>query len=193
MPRRASSAGLMNIGSIGGSLGRSSSVLTRPGGLLKKDAVKEADKVREKEREKEKKAKDKEDKAREKEEKAREKEEKAREKERSKEKGKEKEKEKPKPRPKLSLATSGPSQNLPQAEQAHQFQVKSPKMDSIMRRVRSGSNLRTTTDPEDEPPTSPLREGHTATSGKKKGVLVHGVEKIVRGLDSALDFVDGKS
>lgn len=179
----------MNIGSVGGSLGRSSSVLTRPGGLLKKDAVKEAERAREKGREKERKAKDKEDKAREKEEKAKEK-------ERVKDRGKEKEreKEKPKSRPKLSLATSGspPTNNSTYVEQVPPYQVKSPKMESIMRRVRSGSNLRQT-EPEAEPPTSPIREGYGGSSSKKKGVLVHGVERIVRGLDSALDFVDGKS
>ncbi|KAF9461594.1 hypothetical protein BDZ94DRAFT_1263415 [Collybia nuda] len=184
MPRRASSAGLMNIGGVSGSLGRSSSVLVRSGGLLKKDALKEAERVREKEREKEKKAKDKEDRLREKEEKAKEK-----------EKEKSKGKEKAKARPKLSLATpsSSATSNPTQSEQLAQHQVRSPTMDSIMRRVRSGSNLRQTDLEDKQQPTSPNQEGYGASSSKKKGALVHGVEKIVRHLDSALDFVDGKS
>lgn len=168
-------------------MGRSSSAVTRPAGLLKKDATREVERLREKEREKERKAKDKEDKAHEKEEKAKEK-------DRTRDRGKEKEKEKPKSRPKLSLATAGSTStnNSPHIEQALQYPGKNPKMESIMRRVRSGSNLRQT-ELETEPPTSPTREGHVASSSKKKGVLVHSVERIVRGLDSALDFVDGKS
>ncbi|KAG6805015.1 hypothetical protein H0H92_001155, partial [Tricholoma furcatifolium] len=85
--RRASSAGLMSPGGIGGSLGRSTSVLGR-GGLLKKDTNKEAERLREKER------------------RAKEKEEKAKEKALVKDRKLQ--------RPKLSLATSSTNQLVPQ-------------------------------------------------------------------------------
>lgn len=168
MPRRASSAGMV---SPGGSLGRSSSVFGRSSGFLKKDSVKDGDKVRERDRE------------------------------RTKDKGKEKEKEKAKTdatearktRPKLSLATSNSSKIPPALEPHSPQQAKSPTMEaarSILRRVRSGESLRPGMGI-DEEPLSPTREGPSMIPGhRKKGR--HVVERIVRGLDSALDFVDGK-
>ncbi|RDB30914.1 hypothetical protein Hypma_004887 [Hypsizygus marmoreus] len=184
MPRRDSSAGLSGIGGPGGSLGRSSSVLTR-GGLLKKDAAKEAERVKEKEREREKRA-------REKEEKAKEKEDKAKEKDRVKDMEREAKEARKAQRPKLSVATTS-HHRLPQPQTAQQ--VRSPMAAEtrrfIMRRVKSGSNLNAEIGDDEEPPASPTREDASTSHAKKKkrGVLVRG---IVKGLDSAMELVDGK-
>ncbi|GLB40779.1 hypothetical protein LshimejAT787_0806500 [Lyophyllum shimeji] len=180
MPRRASSAGLVSMGGVGGSLGRSSSVIARPG-LLKKDATKEAERLKEKEK-----------RVKEKEDKAKEKEKKAKEKERAKDLEKESKEARKLQRPKLSLATSSTHTLVTQPATS---QVKSPTAAemgrSIMRRVKSGSSLNAAVVLEEGRPTSPTEEGSAApqASKKKRTVLVN---RIVRGLDSAMDFVDGK-
>lgn len=173
-PRRVSSAGLTGpLG--GGSLSRSTSVLSK-GGLLRKkesDLSKDADKAR--------KAKEKQDKAREKEERAK-----------GKERAKEMEKEKAKQdastrklrRPQLSLATSSSRQNLTSSE-AHTPQIRSPTMATakqILRRVKSGSSLKSANEA-----ASPV-VGPSSSKKKKPGAL----GRIVRGLDSALDFSDSR-
>lgn len=158
MARRASSAGL---GTTGGSLGRSSSIITR-GVLQKKDTAKEAERAREKDR----RAREKEDKARAKD---------------------SKDANKPQ-RPKLSLATSS-AQRVPQPSTS---QVRSPTRQetgrAIMRRVKSGSSLNAAIVLEERRPASPTRDA-PQTAKRKRNDLVH---RIVRGLDSAMDFVDGK-
>ncbi|GLB45763.1 hypothetical protein LshimejAT787_2800080 [Lyophyllum shimeji] len=180
MPRRASSAGLVSMGGVGGSLGRSSSVIARPG-LLKKDATKEAERLKEKEK-----------RVKEKEDKAKEKEKKAKEKERANDLEKESKEARKLQRPKLSLATSSTHTLVTQPATS---QVKSPTAAemgrSIMRRVKSGSSLNAAVVLEEGRPTSPTEEGSAApqASKKKRTVLVN---RIVRGLDSAMDFVDGK-
>lgn len=166
--RRGSSAGL---GVIAGSLGRTSSVLTRGAGLLKKDSTDKKDKnIKEKD-------------------------------ERTKEKGKGKEVTidverdvnvgRSLQRPKLSLATVS-SQYLPQ----HNPQVYSPVWaKSKVRRVKSSSSI-TGPVPEEEIPTSPASRWEVTAAPpvpkKKKGALVYGMEKIARTFDSARDFLDEK-
>ena len=170
-PRRVSSAGLTGH-LAGGSIGRSASVLSK-GGLLRKkesDLGREADKAR--------KAKEKQDKAREKEERAKEKE---RAKEMEKEKAKQDVSARKLQRPKLSLATSSSRQNLSSSE-VQSPQIKSPTMAAakqILRRVKSGSSLTSVNEA-----ASPLVGPSISTKKKKPGAL----ERIVRGLDSALDF-----
>lgn len=76
-----------------------------------------------------------------------------------------------------------------------------PRRTSILRHVRSGSNLHRRRE-ESEPPlpnTAPVQEEGSSTNGssqRKRMGLVKGVslqaEKFARGLDSALDFVDGR-
>lgn len=173
-PRRVSSAGLAGP-LAGGSISRSTSVLSKGGGLLRKkesDLGKDADRAR---------------KAKEKQDKAREKEERAKEKERAKEMEKEHKARQDASgrklqRPKLSLATSSSRQNLTSSE-AHSPQVRSPTMAAakqILRRVKSGSSLKSVNEA-----ASPVVGPSISSSKKKKpGAL----ERIVRGLDSALDF-----
>lgn len=148
------------------------------GGLLKKDAIKEAERLKEKEKRVK--------------EKAKEKEEKAKEKERAKDSEKEMRDSRKLQRPKLSLATSSTHQLVPQPATS---QVKSPttveKGRSIMRRVKSGSSLNAAMVLEEGRPASPTGDGSAAPqpSKKKRTVFVH---RIVRGLDSAMDFADGR-
>ncbi|KAG6845265.1 hypothetical protein H0H87_012000 [Tephrocybe sp. NHM501043] len=172
VPRRASSAGLINSGGLGGSLGRSTSVITRSG-LLRKDAIKEAERVREKERRKE--------------EKAREKEDKAREKERIKDLEREAKEVRKLQRPKLSLATSSTHQLVPQpATSMARSNARSDNNKALMRRVKSGSNLNEEAMTED----TTVDGSSTPHAGRKKrGVLI---SRFVRGLDSAMDFGDGR-
>ena len=76
-----------------------------------------------------------------------------------------------------------------------------PRRTSILRHVRSGSNLHRKRE-ESEPPlpvSAPAQEEGSSTNGtsqKKRRGLVKGVslqaEKFAKGLDSALDFVDGR-
>lgn len=157
------------------SLGRSSSIFGRSNSILRKDA----EKLRERERE---------------EKLAKEGEERLRDKDRVKEKEKEQAKldqtivkagsRKPQ-RPRLSVATrSGSQQTVPLVEPHSPQPARKPKP-SILRRVRSGSSLKS---PEEEQePSSPIAMG--AIGKRKKGVFV---DRIVRGLDSAMEFVDGK-
>jgi hypothetical protein len=87
-------------------------------------------------------------------------------------------------RPKLSVATPSSSQHAILHEpQSPSLPIRKSKH-SIMRRVRSGSNLKSPVE-EQEPP-SPTAGGQ---GKRRKGVFV---DKFVQGLDSALDFVDGR-
>ncbi|KAF8072294.1 hypothetical protein FPV67DRAFT_1484819 [Lyophyllum atratum] len=164
VPRRASSAGLVSLGGVGGSLGRSSSVLAQ----------------RRKKRTKEK------------EDKAKEKEEKAKEKERAKDLEREAKEARKLQRPKLSLATSSTHQLV---QQPATSQVRSPTKTetgrSIMRRVKSGSSLNAGAILEEGRPASPTVDGGATTQGakSKRAVFVH---RLVRGLDSAMEFAEGK-
>lgn len=70
-----------------------------------------------------------------------------------------------------------------------------PRRTSILKHVRSGSSLQKKR--EEHEPTSPTRVEDPSRGGVRKRLgLVRGVsvqaEKIARGLDSALDFVDGR-
>ncbi|KAL0568647.1 hypothetical protein V5O48_013332 [Marasmius crinis-equi] len=169
-----------------GSLGRSSSKLRR----------KEREPEMEKERLKREKAKAKE----------REKEEREREKERERErkvKGKERERDETatdhstgtKRRPRLSLST-GSRQNLGGHFQSPpQSPPPPPPPRNIIR--RSGSSLMLSGgDEADDAPTRPLTNPSATTVKKKRAGLVREVsmraEKLVQGLESALDFVDGR-
>jgi hypothetical protein len=83
-------------------------------------------------------------------------------------------------RPKLSVATpSSPQQMASEESQLPQSTRKSRS--SILRRVGSGSSLKSP-----EEPMSPTVGGF----GKKKKPVF--VDRFVRGLDSALELVDGK-
>ncbi|KAG5645109.1 hypothetical protein DXG03_006923 [Asterophora parasitica] len=149
--------------SLAGSFGRSSSVLARSG-VVKKDGTKEAERMREKEL---KRAREQEDKA--------------------------KEKERKLQRPKLSLATSSTHSHA--APPSETRQVRSPTISetgrAIMRRVKSGSSLNAGIALEEAHSPSLTQECSAAphAAKKKRTVLVN---RIVRGLDSAMDFVDGK-
>ncbi|KAG6917733.1 hypothetical protein DXG01_001384 [Tephrocybe rancida] len=167
MPRRASTAGLMTPG--GGSLGRTTSVLTR-GGILRKDPDKEADRLREKERRKE--------------EKAREKEDKAKEKEKAKDLEREAKEARKLQRPKLSLATSSSHQLVPQPVTS--LVNSNTRERALMRRVKSGSNLNEELIGDGR---APSIDGPPQAGKKKRGVFV---ARFVRGIDSAMDFADGR-
>ncbi|KAG6853875.1 hypothetical protein C0991_000482 [Blastosporella zonata] len=165
LPRRSSTAGLMNSGGLSVSLSRSTSVLTRSG-LLKKDMAKEAERLREKDKRKEEKAKEKEDKAREK--------------ERAKDLEREAKEARKLLRPKLSLATSSTHQLVPQPATSI---ARSDASRSFMRKVKSGSNLNEVL-AMDEATTI---DGSSAPRVAKKKRF--GVNRFVT---SAIDFADGR-
>ncbi|KAG5350564.1 hypothetical protein C0989_010413 [Termitomyces sp. Mn162] len=172
LSRRASSAGLTNPG---GSLSRSASVLTR-GSLLRRDAGKEAERFREKERRKEEKAKEKEDRAKEK--------------ERAKEFEREAKEVRKSHRPKLSLATTSTHQLVPQPTIG--VVRTTPKVEtdsSLMRRVKSGSNLNEEITIDESTIPDSTKDASNLQKKKKRGVFVN---RIVKKLDSAMDFVDGR-
>ncbi|KAG6836323.1 hypothetical protein H0H93_009116 [Arthromyces matolae] len=172
-PRRASSAGLMTP-TPSGSVGRSTNVFPRKS-LLKKDTTKE-ERLREKERRKEEKAKEKEDKAKEK--------------ERIKELEKEAKGARRAERPKLSLATSSTHQLVSQPSTSiSRTTSRIETSRSLLRKVKSGSNLNEERIAEETATTS-ARGGNAAPQGVKKKRTVF-VNRFVRGLDSAMDFVDG--
>ena len=187
MQRRASSAGLVSVGG-GGSVGRSGIIALGSGLLKKKDSDVGKEKAREKEQMKEKEKEKERERERERKEKEKRGKDQARgkEKESSRGKGKDKEKEKEKAkagakatepvkatgkvqRPKLSLTTTTP--HLTRQPQSPQAQ--SPQS------IREG-------------PGSPSENGPILL-GKKTLGLVRGVsERLVRGLDPAMDFVEGR-
>lgn len=123
-----------------------------------------------------------------------------------KEKGKEKEASISSGKPKLSLALSNPSSpSVPQTrvedpELAPPMTAvptdQHPRRTSILRHVRSGSNLHRKREDSNSQPL-PTPEGEAGGLGvKKRSGIVRGVsmqaERFARGLDSALDFVDGR-
>jgi len=187
MQRRVSSAGLVSVGG-GGSVGRSGIIALGSGLLKKKDSDVGKEKAREKEQMKEKEKEKERERERERKEKEKRGKDQARgkEKESSRGKGKDKEKEKEKAkagakatepvkatgkvqRPKLSLTTTTP--HLTRQPQSPQAQ--SPQS------IREG-------------PGSPSENGPILL-GKKTLGLVRGVsERLVRGLDPAMDFVEGR-
>ena len=98
-------------------------------------------------------------------------------------------------RPKLSVATNS-SLYLSPTVQPITAQAKSPIIKSRVRRVQSSSSMKQSI-PEESLPTSPMTPGGLAAAPhhqrkKKKGAIAHGMEKIVRKLDSAMDFLDEK-
>ena len=98
-------------------------------------------------------------------------------------------------RPKLSVSTNS-SLHLPPTVQPMTAQAKSPLTKSRIRRVQSSSSMRQSI-PEESLPTSPVTPGGLAAAPrhqrkKKKGAIAYGMEKIVRKLDSAMDFLDEK-
>ena len=167
LSRRASSAGLINPG---GQISRSTSVLTR-GGLLRRDAGKEAERLREKERRKEEKAKEREDRAKGK--------------ERAKESEREAKEARKLQRPKLSLATSSTHQLVPATGVVRTNPVVAGG--SLMRRVKSGSNLNEENMLDEARIPDPVKDASHASQKKKRFV-----SRIVRKFDSAMDFVDGR-
>ncbi|KAG6896662.1 hypothetical protein C0992_006796 [Termitomyces sp. T32_za158] len=172
-----------------GSLSRSTSVLARSSLLRRRDAAKEAERQREKDRRKEERAREKEDKDR------------ARAQARAKEKEREEAKEgnlkeaRRLQRPKLSLATSSAQQLVPSlapatsvGRGAHKVESGVASSSSLMRRVKSGSNL-TLSESVDRGASGPSKDASMSVRQKKKrGVFV---DSIVKKFDSAMDFVDG--
>lgn len=99
-------------------------------------------------------------------------------------------------RPKLSVATNSSLHLPPPTVQPITAHATSPMGKSRVRRVQSSSSMKGSI-PEESLPMSPITPGVLATAPrhqrkKKKGAIAHGMEKIVRRFDSAMDFLDEK-